>query len=239
MGFFNAMFNQKLGAAHDALTNAIVTHDPIGSTEAQIAEWAHNVDTLASIAASMKTHQDDAQKAVDDLNAQKTRFIAAIKLKQGETPPNAALISKLLSDAEGVNTKLKAALTSLETAKAHADQAVSNHTQAVEKLTTMRESLTAAREEMTNAQQELAAAEEAKRQAEIAANILKGGDSGNSALSVMQQQTKALHEKLMAAEMTSAALSHKPDDDVAAALAAVDAAPPAASDEDRLKALMG
>lgn len=239
MGFFNAVFHQKIGDLHDAVTNAIVTHDPIGSSEAQIAEWAQNVDTLAGIAASMKTHQDDAQKAYNDLNEQKTRYIAAIKLKQAETPQNAALINKLLTDAEAVNTKLTAAKASLDAATAHAEQAVSNHSQAVAKLTTMRESLSAAQEEMTNAQQELAAANESKRQAEIAANILKGGDDGTSALSVMQAQAKALHEKVVAAQMTSDALTHKPDDDVAAALAAVDGAPPSASAEDRLAALGG
>lgn len=238
MSFFQSMFANKASDLSAQLKSAITNIDPVGATEAEITDMTHNVDMFAKSAADAKAKVDVAQATVDSLKNDKTRYVSAITLEMAKTPQNETLINKLMSNAEDVKTKLVTAEAALTATQSHASTSLSNHRAAVDKLSKMRQELTEAQSTLEEAKAEAVEAATRKREAEVAANILKPS-SNSSALELMKQHAAELKSHIAADNMTADALTHKPDDDVAAALAAVSAPAPAMSAQERLAALGG
>jgi DNA repair exonuclease SbcCD ATPase subunit len=240
MSFFGALIGEKAHELHDAAFQAVVSADPKGASEAQMQQYIHNVDTLASIAATAQLQADADAAKILSLKADYTRHLTAATLysQKPESEQNQTTLNKLLDDAEKLKTDLETATASAQNSAAYAAKCKDNHAQAVTKLQSAREHLNQAMREQAQAQQDAKIADQRKHDQEIAAGLVAGGgDSLDAALNAMTAHTNALKQHIEAANLTSSALSgNGADDDVAAALAAVDAKP-TLSAADRLAAL--
>jgi len=239
MSFLSSMLGQKVKDLHNTITSTIVSIDPKGATEAQIAEYVKNVDTLAGIAATAKAQVQADQNKVDALAKDKERHVTAATLYSAKPDMNETTLNTLLSDAERIASELTAAQSALAASKEYADQCVETHAQAVTKLTEARQHLQEAMRAQQLAEVEAQRSEQRKHDAEVAAGIISGsGSSLDTALNAMTAHTAELKKKTEANNMTIGQLSTDPSADVKAALAAVDVKPVKSAAE-RLAALKG
>jgi len=245
--FFKHYGKQKITDGINALNDAIVSFDPVGASEAAIAEMEENFDSINREYSKAKQDWAREQKEADEIVALYDKRLAAAEHIQNQLatdPDNGQLsdaLDQLVSALEGMQDDVerekeeaadaKEVMTELEaTVKMYAD-----------KLKTARTDMKKAANAMEKAKRQ---EERANAQADRAAQLagIKSQASGiSSALESMNRQATEAQARADAAKRKAELLGPSTVDDndaVAAAMAAVSGtAGPAASVTDRLAAL--
>jgi hypothetical protein len=256
MSFLGNYLGVQAKALHDGLVKTLVSFDPEGASEAQLAAYGDKVTELEGIAAKAETQAQADGKQAADLTADAERHIKAVELLEqqvaAETDParKAAKqkgLTQVSQDAERLVGELETAKASAADSRGYADQMKDAHRQAVEKWTTGKTRLSQAKRDQERARIEADRAQERKADRERASGLTSGLDTTDLAVNAMAANTQKFKEKAAGARLTTDALtaSSEGDAEAQAALAAVSGTAPAAgastssSLKDRLAALKG
>lgn len=224
------------------LTDALVSLDPTGMSEAEIETIEEQFDAVNREFAVAKAEWQREQKEADDIVKLREQRMAAAELLS-EDPSKEEALNKLLTSLEEMQADVDREIEEAADAKAVMNELEETVKLYADKLKTARTTMKKAASEMQKAQKQ---AERAKEQAERSARLqgLRSASSNvGSALAAMNRKAEEAKQEADAARRKAQLLGKstaEEDDDVAAAMAAVSGKPIAStSAADRLAALRG
>jgi chromosome segregation ATPase len=246
LSFITAFATQKVKDAAKSATEALVTFDPKGATEAQISLMDGQLNELGLKVASTKRQYDDAKKQLDTaqrLNSQRLSAAEALQaaIAAGDASKETSLTS-LLNIIEHAQPDLDALKRDESEVKAYLADLQTAYNDAADKLKTARHELGQAQRGMERAQIEQGRAKDRADAAALASGVHTGGDALNTALSAMRRKTDAAMDAAQAANLKASVLApqdHEKDDPIIAAAMAGASGQPAKpqSAAERLAAL--
>lgn len=215
----------KMGKIGDAIVSALVQFDPETASAAQIAEMDANCNHIAARVAKAEAQVESDKATIEQLETALSRNTQAAKIL-GERLQAAQTSG---DDVTSLNNKLSTLLDKIEQiagedgtgqsagtlfdAKQHLAESTvdlsewrETHQRGVAQLTTARERLSKAHSAMEHAVEEKQRAEERRRQAERDAGLKSGLDTGNIALSAMEQAAQDAKRAARAATIQTDAL---------------------------------
>lgn len=251
--FLATFAGKKAEQAGDSLTGFIVRFDPATATEAQIAEYEQNLNTLTNAVAKLRDEFNKEKKEADAIDARYHQLVAAAESldakAKAETDPTKkagleASLKKLLDETEAMlpdhDREMQEAKEAEDFLHEHEEAAQA----AAQKLVQARSQLNHAMHDMEAARLHKERATEHAEQAAVLAGIRTHSDSLGTALGAMQEAAAKDNQAAEAANYKAKLLSdngHKEiadDPNIAAALAeASGAARTPESLSDRLAAL--
>ncbi len=218
-GFMKNLGKQKLGDAGRSLTEAIVSWDPEGASQAEIETMIEDLDKITREAANARQTfqkektQADAVKANYDRHLQAAELLNQ-KLETAKTAGNDADVKSLGESLEKLLKELETLRPEVEREAKDADEAKSVMEEleefarvAAEKVKNARTQLEAGKREMQRAELEKQRAQERAGHAERLAGLREETSNLGVALSAMNRQAEKARTEAAAAGMKANLLS--------------------------------
>lgn len=246
LNFLKAFGAQKVTDGIKGITDALVSFDPKGATEAQIAIMEQSLDALGQKVAEEQRDYEEATKTLAAAQTLRTQRLTAAealdaKVNAGDETVKASL-ERLLGIIEEAEPELESLQKDAAEAKSYVDELRSHYAAAAAKLKGARAALGRAERDMDRAKMQQERAESRAEASAIAAGVHGSGDTLNTALDAMKRRADEAQVAAAAANLKTTTLApqnHEEDDPhIRDALAAASgAAPKFDKPSDRLAAL--